>query len=338
MRVADTITSDVEYSGPRSRKPGRGKSAATIELGQAAATAIRRSGRALTLRQLYYVLVSEQVIPKDEASYGRLKRVMRDLREEGVIPWDWLVDHTRQVFQPRTWDGLEGLLADSAAMYRRDLMRNQNVAIQLWAESDSVGSVIADVADRYTVPTFIGRGYSARGYLWAAAEDAVEAHEAGKTVHILHVGDYDPSGEDIYRDVEQTLSIYAEAIEYRTSANEVRRWLEANLGDDWPSVYGGTDWLRFERLALTSEQIEEHNLPSRPPKASDVRTAKFSGTGAVEVEALPVDVLLGIVEDAIQARIDPGALATIELAERSEQEIARRIAGTPVEKLIEAAA
>ena len=79
-----------------------------------------------------------------------------DLREDGSVPWDWLVDHTRSVFQPRTFDGIEGLLQDSAKLYRRDLMRQQKVAIQVWAESDSIGSVMTRVTDRYCIPTFIG--------------------------------------------------------------------------------------------------------------------------------------------------------------------------------------
>lgn len=147
--------------------PGRGRGAATIALGVAAYDVLAASTYAMTLRQLFYALVSVGVIPKLDPAYHKLKRVMRDLREEGRVPWEWLVDHTRAVFQPRTWDGIEDLLTDTTRLYRRDLMRQQPVAIQVWAESDSVG-VITQVTDRYCVPTFIGRGYSARGYLWSA--------------------------------------------------------------------------------------------------------------------------------------------------------------------------
>ena len=76
----------------------------------------------------------------------------------------------------------------------------------------------------------------------------------------------------------------------------------------------------------------------RPPKATDVRAARFTGRGSVEVEALPVDALLAIVEEAILSRIDAGALAAAELAEESEREVAHRIAATPVDRLVEAAA
>lgn len=337
-------------SAPRCRK-GRGKSNDTIVLGQACHDILAGTPYAMTLRQLYYAAVSAGVIPKVEASYSRLKRIMRDRREDGLTPWGWLVDHTRSVFEPRTWDGIEGLLQDSARLYRRDLMRQQRVAIQVWAESDSIGSVITQVTDRYCIPTFIGRGYAARGYLWNAARDACAAHGTDKRVHILHIGDHDPSGVDIFRDVEETLRLYSTAINFEGwSVTETRRFLDRRIRADGVSpdddVFGATEWqrelefwtewLEFERLALTADQIEEHQLPVRPLKASDARTAKFTGVGSVEVEALPVDVLLAIVEAAILARIDVRALEAAKLAEESERDIAKAIAAKPLERLVAA--
>lgn len=325
---------------PRSKKVGRGKSAATIALGRAAHDVLAASNYPMTLRQLYYALVSAGSIPKTDAAYHKLGRVVRDAREEGSIAWDWLVDHVRSVFRARTWDGIEDLLTDTATLYRRDLMRQQSVAIQLWAESDSIGSVIAPLADQYCVPTFIGRGYAARGYLWSAAKDAITAYESGKTVHILHVGDHDPSGEDIFRDVESTLRLYSMAIDERQTVTGLRRYMQqACMGDadlyDW-ELRAQSRWLSVDRLALTPDQVEAFHLPIRPPKASDVRTAKFTGKGAVEVEALPVEALLGIVERAIVDLIDVHALAIAEQAEESERAIAMRIASTPVERLVQA--
>jgi len=323
----------VQHSEPRSRMPGRGKAAATIMLGRAAVDVLQETGRPMTLRQLYYALVSVDAVPKTDAAYHKLGRVMCDLREDGTVPWDWLVDHVRAVIAARTWEGIEGLLTDTARLYRRDLMRQQDVAIQLWAESDSIGSVIAPVAREYTIPTFIGRGYTSRGYVWSAAEDAVAAQEAGKNVVIFHVGDFDPSGEDIFRDLEETMRRYAFAISEGYTAKAVREYF-SRLGDLAP---GETDWLRFERLALTPAQIAAYHLPSRPAKASDSRAAKFSGTGTVEVEALPIDALLAIVTDAIESEIDPEALMVAKVAEASERDVMKRIAGTPVARLLEVA-
>jgi hypothetical protein len=312
---------------------GRGKAAATIMLGQAAVDVLEDAGQAITLRQLFYRLVATGDIAKTDAAYKKLGRVMSNLREDGTVPWEYLADHVRVTIQARTFDGVEGLLTDSTDFYRRNLMRDQDVAIQLWAESDSIGSVVAPIARRFTIPTFIGRGYTSRGYLWSAAEDAVAAQTAHKDVVIFHVGDYDPSGEDIFRDLEETMRLYAFAISEGYTAKAVRAYF-TRLGSMAP---GETDWLRFERLALTPTQIAAYRLPSRPAKSSDSRTAKFTGTGTVEVEALPIDTLLEIVTDAIESEIDPEALRIAKVAEASERDIMKRIAGTPVARLLEVA-
>lgn len=321
-----------EQIGTRTKKPGRGRASATTQLLEASWVILDGTRWAMTLRQLYYRLVSlgdrgDIAFPKTDASYRRLARLMRDARESGEIPWGWLVDNVRTVYEQRTFNGVEGLLRDSAQLYRADLMRSQRVAIQVWAESDSIGSILNQVTQRYTIPTFAARGYSSRGYIWNAATDIVRAHAAGKGVVILHVGDHDPSGEDIFRDLEESLRLYVVAADSRHPVARWRGW----------GVAGLTDWLSVERIALTPEQIAAHGLPYRPVKASDVRSATFKGQGAVEVEALPVDVLLGTLEDAIESYIDPAALATAKLAEESEREIMGRISRTPVERLLQVA-
>ncbi len=320
----------------------RGRAPATLALADAARDVLARSPYAMTLRQLYYALISAGALPKVEAAYGRLKRVMRELREDGTVPWEWLVDHTRSVFQARTWDGLAGLLADSARLYRRDLMRSQPVAIQLWAESDSIGSVIARTADRYTIPTFIGRGYSARGYLWAAAQDAVQAHQAGKRVHILHVGDHDPSGEDIFRDVSETLRLYAIAVETARPAAHVRDLLalraEAWCIDDIPEVLAlETPWLSCDRLALTAEQIEEYGLPVRPPKTSDVRAAGFTGLARSKWKRCP-STRCSPSSRRPSSRASTRGLWPPPSWPRSPSGSSRTASATPVDRLVRAAA
>ena len=185
--------------------------------------------------------------------------------------------------------------------------------------------------------------------------DAVAAYETGKeVVEILHVGDYDPSGEGIFRDVEETLRLYALAITNGLSVERTRQNAQVldRIGGPGPiafmeamvagctrgsSIERETAWLNVERLALTAGQVDEYALPAHELNEADPRILDFGGAGAVEVEALPVDALLEIVEGAIRARIDPVALEAAELAEESERAIATRIAATSVAKLLEVA-
>ena len=112
-RIGGCPMTVTEQSGPRSTL-GRGKAADTIALGKAAHAVLEGSAYAMTLRQLYYAMVASGAIAKTDTAYRKLARVMREMREAGAVPWDWLVDHTRAVFAARTFDGIEGLLADSA--------------------------------------------------------------------------------------------------------------------------------------------------------------------------------------------------------------------------------
>jgi hypothetical protein len=256
----------------------------------------------LTLRQLYYRLVSADAIPKTEAGYGTVKRLLLDLRESGRVPWSWVVDNTRWVTAPDTYSGPEQALRAAARFYRRDLMASQPVRIEVWAESDSIGAVLTEVTEEYGIPLYIGRGYASRGYLHSAAEQIVAAAKTGKRTLILHLGDYDPSGEDIARSVRETLTRYFnEAIEVAPIPT-------------------------FERLAVTEEQIAELYLPSRPAKTSDPRTANFHGSGTVEIEAIPRAVILDILRRRIDREIDHRQLQVIRVAERSERDILERFA------------
>ena len=162
----------------------------------------------LTLRQLYYRLVAAGSIDKTEAAYGTVKRRLLDLRESGRVPWRYVADNTRFVHAVDTFDGPATALAEAARLYRRDLMRSQPTRIEVWAESDSIGSVLSEVTDEYGIPLYVGRGYSSRALLHSAAEQIERAGAAGKRTLILHLGDYDPSGEDISRTVRDTLTRY----------------------------------------------------------------------------------------------------------------------------------
>ncbi len=289
----------------------------------------------MTVRHLFYRLLSQRVVTK-KADYKKLIRIVKDLREEGVVPWDWIADRTRVVMRSKTWDGVEAMLKETAILYRRDLMRGQPVALQIWAESDSIAAVIAQVADRYTVPVYVGRGFTSRGYLHQSAEEITSAIQTGKEVVVLHVGDYDPSGEHIYRDVFRTLKEYVLAAYGGVPVAGIRRALADKVEHDgW--VDFNVKSLGFERLALTPQQIEEYDLQyAEVTNPESTHARGFTGRGTVEVEALLVEDLLPIVENAIRSRIDQQALKVIEVAEASEREVMKRIASTPVERLVTA--
>ena len=159
------------------------------------------------------------------------------------------------------------------------------------------------VTERWDVPLGVARGYASESFAWSCAQSVCATRGE---VYVYQLGDHDPSGVDAWRDFTE----------------KVRRFAAERYGDV-------DEWLHFERLAVTEQQIQEWRLPTRPTKRTDTRSSRFSGE-SVEVDAIPPAVLRGIVEDAITRHIDPEALRLTHVAEQSERDIlTRMIGGTP---------
>ncbi len=282
----------------------------------------------LTLRQLYYRLVAAGSIDKTEAAYGTVKRRLLDLRESRRVPWRFVADNTRFVHAVDTFDGPAAALADTARLYRRDLMRSQPTRIEVWAESDSIGSVLSEVTDEYGIPLYVGRGYSSRALLRSAAEQIEQAGAGGKRTLILHLGDFDPSGEDISRTVRDTLSRYVTELWADRTFGARARIALATMSESTSMFFGLAPLPEFERLAVTEQQIAQLDLPFRPVKASDPRSRRFRGQGSVEIEAIPRNVILAILRDRIEQTLDHRALEVVRIAEASEREVLLNIAAS----------
>ncbi|MBI4612413.1 MAG: hypothetical protein HY720_02280 [Planctomycetes bacterium] len=250
---------------------------------------IAEERRPLSIRHLFYVAESAGHVAKTEKGYATIKRATRDLRMDGEIPFSYFADSTRWMRKPQTFDSLAAALADTAACYRRSLWRNSPDRVEIWTEKDAVAGILYEVTERWDVPLMVARGYSSLSFLHSAAMAALED---GRPAVYYHVGDWDPSGQDAARDIEAKL----------------RRFTEGKVE------------IRFERLAVTEEQIAEYGLPTRPTKKSDPRSKKWKGD-SVEVDTLDPRVLREIVDDAIRRHVDADQLATLEVAEESERRI-----------------
>lgn len=270
----------------------------------------------LTLRQLFYRLVAAGAIPKAEAEYRKVKAMVKTVREDADLDWGLILDNVRTSYGQRRYSSVAEAKTDMARRYRRDLMATQSVEVQLWAESDSVASIIWDPADEYGIRTFVGRGHSSRGFIWDAAKRITKATKDGKGIAILHVGDHDPSGEDIYRDLTDTMALYAAAQLTGRAVADIRSDL-AGASIDWTGSFGND--LTFHRVAVRPEHERRYGLLTAPPKRSDPRTAKFTGTGTIEAEAFTTPDLHDLVRTAIEAHLDLGLLKQAEAAEEADR-------------------
>jgi hypothetical protein len=125
--------------------------------------------------------------------------MLGELREDGVIPFEWVADNTRWKRRPATYTGLSNAIWNLAHRYRRDLWWDAYEYVEIWVEKDALAGVIVDVTDPLDVPLMVAKGYSSKTYLYGAAEDIATEMERLKRISIYHLGDSDPSGEDAAR-------------------------------------------------------------------------------------------------------------------------------------------
>jgi hypothetical protein len=251
-------------------------------------------GKPMTVRQVFYRAVALMLIAKTEAEYkttiGRLLVAMRRDRE---LPYDWIADGTRWMRKPTTFSSLDDAVTRWQATYRRDLWDTQDTYVEVWIEKEALAGVLVPVTSKWDVPLMVTRGYPSLSYLFEAGQ-CIAAED--RPVTIYYLGDHDPSGIDIARNVEARLREFAPDAE-----------------------------LTFERIAVTREQIRRYALPTRPTKTTDSRIKSWKGGGSVEVDALEPDVLRDLVEGAIVRHVDQTALAATRVAEQSERELLGRV-------------
>jgi hypothetical protein len=252
--------------------------------------AIAEATRPTTARFVFYRGATQGLIPKTARGYKTVVRVVAEMRESGDMPFPWIADHTRWMRKPDTYNGLGDFLAQSARLYRRDLWHLSEVAIEIWAESDSVASVIGPVCEEYDVPLMVVRGYSSKAFAWDAAQ-SIDYH--GRPTFLYWFGDWDASGVDIERALQASLRRYAPDAD-----------------------------ITVERVAVTPEQIARFSLPSSIVKGEDTRAKKFSGL-PVEVEALEPDYLRTLCRSAIERHVNREHLDRLLLSEAAEREALR---------------
>jgi hypothetical protein len=242
----------------------------------------------MTVRQVFYRLVSTGVIAKTEAEYkGTVVRLLGEMRRDGEIPFGWIADNTRWMRKPNTHESLEAMLRHTAEGYRRQVWDNQDAYVEVWLEKDALSGVLYQETSRWDVPLMVTRGYPSLSYLHSAAQ-AIGAE--CKPAHLYYFGDYDPSGLDIPRKVEQDLRAFAPDAE-----------------------------ITFTRVAVNEGQIQDLNLPTRPTKKTDSRSKGFAGE-SVEVDAIPPRQLREMVRACIDRHVDPAAYRQLLAAERAERE------------------
>lgn len=239
-------------------------------------------GYSLTLRQVYYQFVARGWLPNSDKSYKRLGNTINDARLAGLMDWNHIIDRNRFLRSLDYWDSPAQIIEASAEQFRRNLWveTGQQYRPEVWVEKDALIDVVARAANALSVPHLSCRGYMSQSEMWAAGRRMRLAFQRGLTPVVIHLGDHDPSGLDMTRDIQERLSLFAER------PVEVRR------------------------IALNMDQVEQYSPPPNPAKVTDSRAegyiAEF-GHESWELDALEPSVLDRLIRDELAPYIDSEA-------------------------------
>lgn len=284
----------------------------------------RVAGHVLTLRQLYYQLVSRAIIPNKQSEYSKLSTLLTQGRMAGHVDWDAIEDRTRQPYILDTWTSPEDILNDAVRWYRRDRMEEQHKYVEMWVEKDALSAVLKKSTNPYGVPVMVNRGYSSTSAMHDAFERFVDLIiNDEREVVILYLGDHDPSGMDMARD------IYARLEEFfvgHQRAHAIENGWEEEEADNtmvmWSEQF--SEHFKIERIGLNMDQIRAYRPPPNPAKITDPRAQQYIrefGPTSWEVDALKPEVLHELVQNAIKKLINQSRYKESVAQEQREREL-----------------
>jgi len=183
-----------------------------IEQANAIIATYAAQGFDLTLRQLYYPFVSRDLFANRDTEYKRLGGIMSDARLAGLIDWQAIVDRTPNVRQNAHWDEPSAIITSAASSFAIDKWQDQEFRPEVWIEKDALVGVIGGVCQRLDVPYFSCRGSTSQSEMWVAARRLQQHAYNDQTPIILHLGDHDPSGKDMTRDVEDRIELFMQGV------------------------------------------------------------------------------------------------------------------------------
>lgn len=251
-------------------------------------------GYDLTLRQLYYQFISADYFPNTERSYKKLGGILNDARLAGLVDWDCIVDRTRQVRAVPTYDNGGQFLRTKINQYAQNHWRHQPVHIEVWVEKEALSQIVSRAANRYYADFLACKGYVSASAMYEGAQRFNEAYYDDKDCHLIYLGDHDPSGIDMTRDIEDRMDLFEQHI-------------------------------HVHRIALNRDQIDRYGPPPNPAKVTDSRANGYiaeHGTESWELDALSPSVLESLITEKIESLID---MDEWRAAQRKEQATIRRL-------------
>lgn len=251
-------------------------------------------GYDLTLRQVYYQMVARDIIPNNQRSYKNLGSLINDARLAGLIDWNAIEDRTRNLRGNSHWDDPGEIVSSAAYSYHLDHWEGQQNYVEVWVEKDALIGVVGQICERLDVNHFSCRGYVSQSEMWAAAGRLKRRYDAGQNIVLLHLGDHDPSGKDMSRDIVERLELF------------------------------GVEDIVFRRLALNMDQIDQYGPPPNPAKLTDSRAMGYIrefGRESWELDALEPQVISDLIQENVETFRDDRAYSAVVAREERERSL-----------------
>lgn len=236
----------------------------------------RLQGYKLTLRQLYYQLVSRDIIPNNVKEYSKIGNILTKGRMGGIVDWEAIEDRVRVPDLPYFCDDVEDAISDTINYYRKDRQEGQKNYVEMWVEKDALSNILREKTHDYHIRLMVNRGYSSCTAMYDSFQRFAMAVKRSQTPHILYLGDHDPSGLDMIRDISDRLEEFGTPLEVKS-------------------------------IALTMPQIELYNPPPNPAKLTDPRAkwyVKEFGNTSWEVDALNPQTLHEVIDRELIKLVD----------------------------------
>jgi hypothetical protein len=244
-------------------------------------------GYDLSLRQLYYQLVSRNIVENTERSYKNVGNLVSDARLAGEIDWDAIKDRGREMVANPHWEDPANFMEVVAPQYRFDLWADQPSYVEVMVEKQALEGVLEPVCRELDVPFTANKGYSSSSAMYEASKRFLKRANDGKAIYVIYLGDHDPSGIDMSRDVGERLNLFL-----NTSLG-----MNANEGD----------LLTVKRVALNMDQVRELNPPENPAKLTDSRSSGYVrrfGNSSWELDAIEPRQLAALVRESVMQIMD----------------------------------
>jgi hypothetical protein len=267
-------------------------------------------GYDLTLRQLYYQFVARDLLPNNMRSYKRLGDIVNKARLAGLLDWDYIVDRTRNLRGTAHWSDPGAIIGSAASSFRLDKWADQPRRVEVWVEKEALAGIVQRVADRYDVDWFSCRGYVSQSEVWGAAQRHYRYIADGQGITVLHLGDHDPSGIDMTRDIRDRLEQFLDVdwLNDHPDDFEGDSVKVSEIRDAMRAWISGGDPIEVRRIALNYDQVEQYSPPPNPAKLTDSRANGYvreHGYESWELDALDPATLADLIAEHLGGERNP---------------------------------